>query len=97
MLPFALWASVPFVGMAIAARAFHDSSRSMAVLWLGALAIVVGSVALYFQTFVFDLDAQGGIVFAMLPFLQMLAFLPFLGLAVLLRSHRMAPGNRHQS
>ncbi len=98
VLPFLIWAAVPFVVMVLSGRRFRGPSgkesaagRLLLLLFAGVLLIVVASIVLLFRTFVLDLDAQGGLVFVALPIMQIAAFLPFLVVASLRRRRWSSP------
>jgi hypothetical protein len=83
---FTVWAAAPYGVMALAGRSFRSAPRAMRTLWIGALLVVVASLALLWQSFVVDPDAQAGLVLVALPFWQIVLFLPFLVVAAVLRS-----------
>ncbi len=67
-------------------QTWRSSRRSLWVLLLAAALVSSSSAALLYRAFVTHLDAQSGIVFLSLPFWQLIGFVPFLLLALLLRS-----------
>lgn len=84
MLPFAAWASAPFLATGYAA--YRLSSRySLCVLLFAGTLLAVTSVVLFYRVFVSQPDAQSGLVFVFLPLWQLIGLVPFLLGAAALR------------
>jgi len=68
-----LFALVPYVGLLLCSRLFVRSVGASRSFMIGALLISIVGVAGYFHTAFINLDAQGGLIFLVMPVLQLLA------------------------
>lgn len=82
---FGLWAFMPYLAVAYIAHRFSTSRRSLWVLLAAALFLTTGSCIVLYTSFIAQPDPQSGVVFVFLPMLQLVALVPFLAVAFLLR------------
>ena len=82
---FGLWAFVPYFVVAYMTHRFSTSQRSLWVLLPAALLLTAGSSVVLYISFIAQPDPQSGVVFVFLPMVQLVALVPFLAVAFLLR------------
>lgn len=82
---FGLWAFIPYFVVASMARRVSMSQPSLWVLLVAALLLTAGSSIVLYMSFIAQPDPQSGVVFVFLPMSQLVALVPFLLVAFLLR------------
>jgi hypothetical protein len=77
IVPFAIWAVVPFAGGALVCRSVRPSPRGLAIVAAAAALLACGTAVLLYHAFVIAPDAQSGLLFLFLPLWQALGLAPF--------------------
>lgn len=82
---FGLWSFVPFLVVAYLAHRFSTSQRSLWTLLPAALLLTAANSIVLYMSFIAQPDPQSGVVFVFLPMMQLVALVPFLVVAFVLR------------
>jgi len=87
-IPFAMWAALPFVVVAVLLRRLAGSRRSEIALLVTAVLLSSSSAFFLYQAFIAHLDPQSALVLIFLPMWQFAGLVPLAAIAFALRERQ---------